>query len=159
MEAVKEAQAAFTPVLKEWAETIPGALGDLKSFEQLTEEARTMYGAGYALGLDPGAEVVATLTGSIAGGKPTLRSTSRPVSRARSRSRARARSNGHGPTSEQVLTWMQNQGRAVTQSETAEHFGVTRQTIARRFEELAAQITVEGEGASKRWRAKELMPA
>lgn len=160
MEAVKEARAAFAPVLKEWAGTIPTQLADLQSIERLAEEAQSMYSAGYALGMDPGAEVVATLGGSISGGTRSLRATRGTKStRSRSRTRTRSTANGHGPTAEQVLTWMQGLGRPVSQSEAATHFGVTRQTIAKRFTSLRGQITITGGGASKRWRAKELIPA
>jgi hypothetical protein len=163
MDAVKEAQTAFAPVLKEWAQGIPGQLTDLKSLERFAEEAQTMYGAGYALGLDPGAEVVAMLTGSISGGMPTLRSTTRRT-RTRRRATARARGNGAGhpgPTNEQVLARMRKIGGPVTQSQLASHFGVTRQTIAKRLDALVSDgsVKIEGDGARKTWRAKELIPA
>jgi len=160
LDAVKEAQTAFSPVLKSWAQGIPDALTDLPSIEQFADEAHTMYATGYALGLDPGAEVVATLTGSISGGTPTLKTSTRG-SRGRSRSRARggARSNGHSPTGEQLLSFMQEIGGPTNQSTLAEHFGVTRQTIAKRLDTLVGEGLVEGDGARKTWRAKELVPA
>jgi hypothetical protein len=164
MDAVKEAQTAFKPVLHEWAGTIPEQLTDLESVGRFAEDAKTMYGAAYALGLDPGVEVAASLSGSISGGMRTLRSTStRRRARTRSRSRPSGRStgNGHGPTGEQVLTFMQEAGGNINQSMLAEHFGVTRQTIAKRLDTLIrdGQVTVHGQGARKTWRAKELLPA
>lgn len=112
-----------------------------------------------------GTRVVKTMTGTIgAGGRPTIGSSARRGRRTtttrRTRTSGGVRKNGGGLTGEQLLATLQTDG-PMNQSQLATHFGVARQTIAKRMEPLvkSGDVITEGVGGHKKWRAHELQPA
>lgn len=152
MDTIMQAQSALEPVFEQWLSRAPEALKDGASFEQWSEQGASLFGAADAIGLDT-SRLAATITGTIEHGRAAIGSSTRRGAR-------RPGANGSAPTDEQLLDMLREMGRT-NQSRLAEHFGVSRQTIARKLDALvnAGKAVTDGQGARKTWRARELQPA
>lgn len=157
MDAVATVRQQFEQVFGEWCGEAPLVLADGKAFSDWAGQGPTLYDTAEALGIDP-SKVIRTLSGD------TLPSTmSRPtMARRASRTRARSttRSNGGGLTGEQLLTALRKDG-PMNQSQLAARFNTTRQTIAKRLDELvgAGKAERQGEGSRLTWMAREPIAA
>lgn len=135
MDAVAEVHSAVATSLEQWAKDGKTLFATAKALGVNTDRAASMLSGAIPTG------------GTLHGGATTRR-------RARRGRAGGGRSNGGGGavTAQQILEYLA--GGEYNQSQLATHFGVTRQTIARRIQDLGGKVRMSpGPGGQKTWTA------